>query len=188
MKMQQLTPTQVLQEKGRKLIRRNSLRTLLVSACSTVVCTFLLFGVVFGLACVQGDSMNPTLKHNDFVLFCRVDGFGAGDVVILRAEGITLRRLVKRIVGVPGDTVNIDTWGTVSVNGKVLQESYAIGTTQQKENEKFPLTLGTNEYFVLGDNRENSSDSRNFGTIKKDQINGRALALFRARIKAAPSS
>lgn len=89
------------------------------------------------------------------------------------AETKTNIRLVKRVIGVPGDEIDIRD-GKVYVNGDELIENYTKGVTYPREIQ-FPLKVGEGEYFVLGDNREVSKDSRSFGVIKKSQIEGRAV-------------
>ena len=175
----QLTPSEVLRAKGRVLVRRGSLLRLGLSAAATVACTLVLFGLLFGVAIVHGDSMNPAFRNSDLALFSRLGrGYGAGDVVILRTEAQGLRKYVKRVVGIPGDLVDIGPGG-VSVNGEVLSEPYAAGLTESNPSVGFPLQLGEGEYFVLGDNRENSSDSRSFGAVTAKNIDGRVLAVLR---------
>ncbi|MDR2686280.1 MAG: signal peptidase I [Oscillospiraceae bacterium] len=182
----QLTPSEVLREKVRTLLRRGGLRRLAVSAGATVACTLLLFGLLFGVAIVHGDSMNPSFRNSDFVLFSRLKRYGAGgyrpgDVVILRAQAAGLRKYVKRVVGIPGDQVDIGAAGEVLVNGEALGEPYAIGATLREDGAVYPLPLGEGEYFVLGDNRENSSDSRSFGPVAAGQIDGKVLAVLRVK-------
>lgn len=85
-------------------------------------------------------------------------------------------RLVKRVIGIPGDEVDIRN-GKVYINGEELTESYAKGETFQREIS-FPITVPEDKYFVLGDNREVSKDSRTFGTIDRNQIEGKAVFRF----------
>ena len=138
MSMQQLTPSQVLQERAKALARANSWKRLAASLVCTLVCTLLLFGLIFGVAIVHGSSMNPAFRENDLVLFsrlgrCSIGGramgsYGVGDVVILKADrpepqgpppdARGLRKYVKRVIGVPGDTVDINSAGGVLVNGE----------------------------------------------------------------------
>lgn len=84
------------------------------------------------------------------------------------------QRYVKRIIGVPGDTIDIKD-GFVYVNGEKLDETYVNGVTEEKNNLSYPLTLEENTLFVLGDNREHSVDSRDFGPINYDQLDGKVI-------------
>jgi len=175
-----LTPTQAMRGiKITALARRNALR-LLASLVLTGTATFVLFGLVFGIAFVQGGSMRPALREMDFVLFSRVGEPSRGDAVILRMDGPRRIKYVKRIDGLPGDTVDIDGQGRVLINGAALDEPYIYTETQRKTGLAYPLVLGENEYFVLGDDREHSCDSRDFGTVLRKQIKGKVLAVFRA--------
>ena len=182
MDMRQLTPSQVLQEREKRLARRGSWLRLAISVACTAACTLILFGLVLGIAVVRGSSMNPAFREDDLVLFSRLGRYSAGDVVILLPDSAGLRKYVKRVVGVPGDTVDISYNGGVRINGLPLEEPYAAGFTQRKELA-FPIQLGPGEYFVLGDNRENSSDSRNFGAVTADHVSGKVLAVLRAGIR-----
>jgi signal peptidase I len=85
-------------------------------------------------------------------------------------------RLVKRVIGLPGDEVDIRD-GSVYVNGKKLEEAYTKGVTYQRE-VTFPVRVPEGQYIVLGDNREVSSDSRAFGTISRKQVEGKVLFRF----------
>ncbi len=91
-------------------------------------------------------------------------------------ERKTNTRLVKRVIGIPGDVVDIQD-GKVLVNGTELSEPYAKGETFQRE-QPFPIRLEDGEYLVIGDNREVSKDSRSFGAIHRSQIEGRAAYRF----------
>jgi len=92
------------------------------------------------------------------------------------AEQKTNIRLVKRVIGIPGDEVDIHD-GKVFVNGEEISEPYVKGETFQRE-QPFPVKLQEGEYLVLGDNREVSKDSRTFGTIRRSQIEGKAVFRF----------
>ena len=85
-------------------------------------------------------------------------------------------RLIKRVIGIPGDTVDIKN-GSIYLNKQLYNEPYVKGITMRNGME-FPVTIPDNEYFVLGDNRENSSDSRQLGFIKMDNIEGKAILRF----------
>jgi len=85
-------------------------------------------------------------------------------------------RLVKRVIGIPGDEIDVRN-GKVYINGNELTEPYVKGETFQREIS-FPITVPEGKYFVLGDNREVSKDSRTFGTIDRSQIEGKAVFRF----------
>lgn len=126
---------------------------------------------------VDGPSMLPTLKNNDILIekkFSR--NYKRFDIVIINYEK---EKLVKRVIGLPGETVRISVThvgenvvSKIYINGEVLEENYGrepIKTAGIAANE---ITLGNDEYFVLGDNRNDSSDSRSLGVFKKKDING----------------
>lgn len=174
-----LTPSQVLRERGEALARANAWKRLAVSVGCTLLCTLVLFGLVFGPAVVRGSSMVPSFRENDLVLYLRVQRkYNTGDVVILEADARGLRKVVKRVVALPGDTVDVGPQGGVFVNGEPLEEPHAQGATLRMETA-YPVRLGPGEYFVLGDNREHSIDSRTFGAVTAGQIDGRVLAVLR---------
>lgn len=89
------------------------------------------------------------------------------------AEDKTNVRLVKRVVGIPGDEIDIKN-GKIHIDGEAYDEFYAYGKTYKREFQ-FPVTVPDDKYLVLGDNREASRDSRNFGFIDKDQVEGKAV-------------
>lgn len=88
-------------------------------------------------------------------------------------EGNERKRLIKRVIGIPGDKINIRD-GKLYLNGNCCNESYVKGATYPN-NMKFPIAVPEKSYFVMGDNRENSMDSRNIGFIKIDEIEGKAV-------------
>ena len=146
---------------------------------AAVVMVFLLVYVFFGIAVVAGDSMQPTYAEGDFVIFSRTaDEFERGDVVLVRTEDG--QEVIKRIIAVPEETLYIDTrTGSVFVNGKELQENYTQGRTDREDSVDYPVRLQENEYFVLGDNRDHSFDSREYGPVTSEQIMGKVLITFR---------
>ena len=114
---------------------------------------------------VSGHSMDTTLSDGMYGFSSNVkDGteIERGDIVIVQTDE---KVLVKRIIGMPGETIRCEN-NTVYINGEALEEDYTLGTTDNF-NE---YVLGEDEYFVMGDNRENSKDSRAIGAITKDQI------------------
>lgn len=167
----------LLTTRRERLQRRRQILGLLVSAVATVALTYLVFGVVLGIALVRGESMTPNLWDQDLVLFYRLSAkYQTGDVVLVQVEG---KNLIKRIAALPGQQVDLDSTGILLVDGEPLQESYIYEPTLGKTGVGYPLVLGEDEYFLLGDHRENSEDSRNFGPVNEGQILGEKIAQLR---------
>lgn len=151
-------------------------KRLITAALLVVLLVWVLFGVVFEITTVRGSSMHPTLQDGDVVLSWRLGtDFAAGDVVIIDNAG--RRDYIKRIIGVPGDTIDIDgETGVVFRNGRALDEPYAAGATLPREDGlPFPVTLGEDEYFLLGDNRLFSYDGRDWGLVNKERIKAKVI-------------
>lgn len=133
---------------------------------------FLTFRFVIGFSLVRGDSMKGTLYNKEAVMFLRLHSkYEKGDVVCVKVPSGGY--YVKRIIATQGDTVDIR-GGKVYVNEQCLEEPYVTGTTSsQGEFVKYPLTLKEGEIFIMGDNREESTDSRTFGVVGERQIKGK---------------
>lgn len=114
---------------------------------------------------VDGDSMNPTLSNNQILLLNKMDkSYKRFDVIVFNHNG---NKLVKRIIGLPGDIVMYNN-NTLYINGKVIEENYTRKDTDDLISDKVP----ENMYYVLGDNRSNSLDSRYIGFVSKEDIEG----------------
>lgn len=133
---------------------------------------------VAGIAVVKGRSMTPAYKDGDIVIYLRkAKTCEYGDVILIRKN--EKEDYIKRVIGVPGDTIDIDQrTETIYINNKELKESYILENTKPKDELDYPITLKEGEYFVLGDHRTNSSDSRNFGIVEAEDIEGRELITF----------
>ncbi len=133
---------------------------------------------------VKGESMAPNFEDGELLLTEKVSyRFGKpkrGDVIVFEAPVGNKVDFIKRIIGTPGDTVAVKN-GEVLINNVKLNEKYIKIETQGEEIKK----LETDEYFVLGDNRGASSDSRVFGPIKKSVIRGRVWFVYWPIIKTA---
>ena len=123
----------------------------------------------------QGESMLPTIEEGTFFLCNRtVKDYERGDIAFLKIPNGTPfpLRLIKRVVAIPGDTVEIID-GILYVNG--VREDRGFDTMESTGCVNGVLVLGENEYFVLGDNRNRSSDSREYGPIPFDQMQGKLV-------------
>lgn len=123
---------------------------------------------------IEGTSMEPTLHNGDIVLLMKTTRFDRGDLC-----GFTWNNklLIKRVIGVPGDWIEIDTDGTIYLNGEKLDEPYVQQKAFGECDLEFPFQVPQEQYFVVGDMRESSIDSRNtlIGCIPKDQIVGKVF-------------
>mgnify|MGYP001510980934 CR=1 FL=1 len=152
--------------------------------CS-VLAVVLLFTFVIRLIGVDGHSMVPTLQDGDrlLVLNAMLDNeFEAGDIVIIRKESFKDGEpIVKRVIATEGQTVDIDfVSGAVYVDGELLEEDYINEPTYVEEGTEFPLTVPEGSIFVMGDNRNHSSDSRSsdLGTVDTRYVIGKAVFLL----------
>ena len=118
---------------------------------------------------VDGDSMKETLNDNDILLLYKLGSIKRFDIVVLD-EAYDNEKIIKRVIGMPGETISIKN-DKIYINGKVIDNSFAYGTTSDVDK----ITLGDDEYFILGDNRLISKDSRYFGAITKDEIIGKVV-------------
>lgn len=126
---------------------------------------------------VKGESMMPNFHDGELLLtekvtyrFSQPD---RGDVIVFRAPNTTNVDYIKRVIGLPGEQVRVKD-GSVFINGEKLDEPYETQLTSGTEE----VTIGEDQYFVLGDNRGASSDSRSFGLISKNAIRGRTWLVY----------
>lgn len=139
---------------------------------------FLLGRFVVGQVEVDGPSMNDTLEDRDRVLInkltYRLKGLDRFDVLVFKYAYDTDTDYIKRVIGLPGETVMIDPEGRIYIDGNLLEEDYGKEVIEDPGIAEEGITLGDDEYFVLGDNRNNSSDSRDpdVAAVSKDQIRG----------------
>ena len=129
----------------------------------------------FALYRVKGESMTPSLRDGDYLLARRFHQLkrkpARGDIVVVAVSG---KSRLKRVVGLPGERVTF-TDGMLLVNGDKLAEPYLRGLPPYLGLERSEFVLGGEEYFVMGDNRAHSTDSRDYGPVRRAQIEGRAV-------------
>lgn len=118
---------------------------------------------------VDGDSMKNTLKNGDILLLYKLSSIDRFDIIVLDEEKDN-EKIIKRVIGLPRETVAIKK-GKIYINDKVIDDEYAYGQTSDYNK----VTLRDDEYFILGDNRLISKDSRYFGPIKDNEIKGKIV-------------
>ena len=164
-------------QKERKRIRRGvyyrqalrgTVSVLVVVAAVAVLITTLFLPILQ----ISGDSMSPTLEHDEIVVLFKTREFRQGDLIGFYYQG---KILLKRIIALPEDEVAIDGEGNVYVNGELLEEPYVTDKGLGDCDLEFPYHVPGTGYFVLGDRRSNSVDSRNsvIGAITQDDIIGK---------------
>ena len=166
-------------QKERKRIRksdyyRQSLRST-VSVLVVVAAVAVLIATLFlPILQISGDSMSPTLEHDEIVVLLKTKDFERGDLVGFYYQG---KILLKRVIALPEDEVAIDADGNVYVNGELLEEPYVTDKGLGDCDLEFPYKVPGTGYFVLGDQRSNSVDSRNsvIGAISQEDIIGKVF-------------
>ncbi|MDO4549341.1 MAG: signal peptidase I [Clostridia bacterium] len=141
---------------------------------------YLLFGCLFGLAVVDSNGMYPALHSGDIILFFRMGGaLREGDVVVYQAQS---QRHIGRVLATAGDTVDIDGSGALYINGTLKQELVYYSTLPKEESgAEYPLAVGGDEVYILGDLRTAATDSRDFGAVRTGSVTGKVLAVLRLR-------
>lgn len=188
----------------RKSLLKSLMEWALTILIALILSLFLVSNVA-SLTQIKEMSMEPTFYENDRVLIYKLGYFlkepGRGDVVILNQKiekkglisnmknemidikdsiiyrftgNIQKNNLIKRVIGVYGDIIDIRD-GNVYINGQLADEVYAKGDTNPGHSIKYPVEVPEGLVFVLGDNRENSLDSRDLGFVKVDSIKGKAI-------------
>ncbi len=124
---------------------------------------------------IMGTSMLPTLHDGEYVFVYRLAYWRhpprRGDIIVFRHPYNPKRTLIKRVIGLPGETVSVHD-GQVYINGRPLPEPYILASPHYTVP---PVTVGQDEVYVLGDNRNNSSDSHAWGLLKQEFIIGKAV-------------
>lgn len=138
-----------------------------------------LFLFVFGIDRCSDNMMNPAVKDGDLAIYYRLQKkYNPSDVVVIEKDG---EKQLRRIIAKEGDKIDITEEGLV-INGYLQQErEIYTKTSPYVEGINFPLTVGKNEYFVLGDNRPNAKDSRIYGVIKQQELKGVVITILRNR-------
>lgn len=175
------TPASLLDAKIEKVQGRGRVARVARGVSVVVGLTYLLFGLILGPGLVRGHSMHPTMQDGDFFIYLRhVSSFEAGDIVVYEHEPGDLR--VKRVVGVEGDTLDINRNGELLVNGEVSSIEVFYETKVVPGGLKFPYTVPEHELVLMGDKRDTSLDSREIGAVALEMVKGEVVALFRVNV------
>ena len=174
-----------MEEQEKKVIPGRDLYEWVQSLVGSVLVVVAIFTFGIRMLGVDGHSMLNTLQHDDRLLVVNpifYHDYQYGDIVILRKNGVFDNDpIVKRVIAVGGQTVDIDfDAGVVYVDGEALEEDYVREPTYTAEGTEFPLTVPEGSIFVMGDNRNGSSDSRDYrlGTVDTRYVIGKAAFLI----------
>jgi signal peptidase I len=173
--------TEVIAEPEAPKEHKSGALRFILDVLETLILSVLLFAGINAISArirVEGFSMEPTLKDGEFVivnkLAYKLGEPQIGDVIVFHYPRDPEQEYIKRIIGLPGDTVKISD-GEVSINGQVLDEPY-IAAAPSYEKESMVIPEGA--LFVLGDNRNNSSDSHSWGTVPLKYVVGQAVFVY----------
>lgn len=149
---------------------RGTVAVLVVVAAIAVLITTLFLPILQ----ISGDSMSPTLEHDEIVVLLKTKNYDRGDLIGFYYQG---KILLKRVIALPEDEVAIDGEGNVYVNGELLEEPYITEKGLGDCDLEFPYKVPGTSYFVLGDRRSNSVDSRNsvIGAVAQEDIIGKVF-------------
>ena len=152
-----------------KILKSTIVTLVVVAAIATIIASFFL-----SVLEINGSSMSPTLKQGQMVVAYKDKKIERGEIIAFYHGN---KILIKRVIANQGDFVNIDSDGNVYVDGKLVLEPYISKKSLGNCNIKFPYQVPDGHYFVLGDNRDTSIDSRNsvIGVIAKEDILGKVL-------------
>jgi signal peptidase I len=142
---------------------------------------YLVFAFFLGIAQINQNSMLPNFAEGDFVIFNRIEeNYSFGDVIVVQSVD-EQANVVKRIIAVPGDTIEITSDLRILVNGHEIRETWQSTGTLSQGVASLSFKLDQDEYFVLNDNRDDSSDSRSkkYGNIEQEDILGIVVYRFK---------
>ncbi len=175
-----LKPEDVIRARRDRIEQKRGICSFLIKLAVICLCVWALLTQVFGFAAMKGEGMYPRIRDGDLMLYYRLnDAYAIGDVVTFTRGGA---RYTGRIVAKGGDTVNIDDTGQLYVN-KNSQSEEIFYPTMATDNAgiAFPLMVPDNGLFLLCDMRTNATDSRDYGTVALDEVDGKVITILRRR-------
>ena len=158
---------------------KSAIREIIEAVVIALVITFIIRGFIVDIFRIPSPSMVPTIEVGDRVVVTRFsywfDGPARGDVVVFKYPNNEKVDYIKRVIGLPGETVAFMN-NTLYINGDPMEEDYLPEGTIT--NDFGPIEVPENSYFMCGDNRQNSSDSRSWGFVDKDLIIGKGQLIY----------
>lgn len=171
-------PTAVAHRRWSRILTRRGYVGLLWKLLIVAAAVWVLFSQVFLVTQVEGQGMYPAMEDGDLVLVYRLEGsYVKGDVVAYRLGD---RTCFGRVAAVETDVVMLDDSGILLVNG-TARESGILFPTYPRTGAEYPFVVQTGTLYVLGDHRTQTQDSRDFGPIPLDHIQGKVITLLRRR-------
>lgn len=154
-------------QKYKKVLKSTMASLVVVAAIAVLVATLAL-----PVLQIKGSSMEPTLNDEEIVILLKTSNLKRGQLCCFSYQN---KYLIKRVIGVPGDKVSVFEDGTVYINGNALDEPYVLEKSLGECDIDFPVNVTDNHYFILGDHRSTSIDSRNsvVGMVSKEQVVGK---------------
>lgn len=173
----------ILTTPARPPLRRPGFLREVINTLVFVIAIYALAELAIPRSNIEGASMEPTFFTGEYVIISRIDYlFGDpthGDIAIFQSPAASQEsdRLIKRVIGIPGDTLEMRD-AQMYRNGELLAEPYFVNGPCVNYCRNNQWILGEDEYFLAGDNRNRSNDSRNFGVVKRENIVGKAIIRY----------
>lgn len=173
-----MTPSAAIRQRRIGVAESRAIWYLIVKTIVLVAAIFVIFGLLFGLTPMKGGDMQPKYAAGDLLLYYRLqDTYARNDVAVMEREGA---QYVGRVIGIPGDIVEITGGNELVVNGnRIVERSIFYKTEAFADATSYPLELANDEYFLLGDYREAAKDSRYFGAVKSYELKGRVITVIK---------
>ncbi len=170
--------SEIIRKRRNKAAMREETINLLLRIVFLIIIGYLIFTQVFLLARVKGNEMFPALKDGDLILGFRLqDRYEKNDIVTYKVDG---QRKVGRYMGRGNDVITMDDSGTLRING-TIQSGEIMYPTYAKDGIDYPYQVPEDHVFILGDFRTQTLDSRDYGAIPMDDIEGKVITLLRRR-------